>query len=730
MVLAAAVLCAARIVVTHTMGMMPVYGGDGGYSTMMREPGSPYGGLRRMRGLGASGERYRSGYRWDLEMAERQGVDVFGVLLSGNERSRQFWLGWLRTWTEMRAENPSLRIRLAPLFAGCDIVERRKDPGKFAYFRDVWNEYRDSPAWYRVDRRVMFVGYKSSMWWDARANSVDENVAAVEEHRAFFEWLGIGRDAYFVYDGPEYVLNELNGNPKKGTVQELAAVASAVADGVEGYVCWGGVIPDEMYRKNYPPIAAAVHAKGKKWGMPILWSHSLIGQFHRSLPGVQRLYDTWDMAERTKADIALLVTWNDWNETTSFAPGTSLNYALADLNAKLIHRFKTGSFPKQSADEVFLFYRKYHADADPWPFVRGTVERDRDGWGETDDVLDVSVFAVAPGTAEIRGTQEGVATRRLKRGFNRFLLKTAVGKEIAVRVVRDGKTVHELVSPERVTDRPWREDLLPWGWSSGCRAAYDRDFGPGFRPASNYAVRHGDGIEDWFRLYWWGTTDLVPGSGPNDDPDGDGFDNLAECRMRTNPLERNHVYASSADWDTLREALGPNRNPRCAAPMRINSNPYPDAFGSPTHGFLFAEKGTVYAPKWMSKWNNDPRYGIGWCFRSGRRHSMRLGDGGGIALEIDPALAAVYRFLPPVDETYAVSAELSATGRTDLRLKVRLNGREIATLAAAKGGKASLAPVQVCARRLDRIDFAVEGGDALAAGELVPRVSFAREARR
>ena len=110
--------------------------------------------------------------------------------------------------------------------------------------------------------------------------------------------------------------------------------------------------------------------------------------------------------------------------------------------------------------------------------------------------------------------------------------------------------------------------------------------------------------------------------------------------------------------------------------------------------------------------------------------SMRLGDGGGIALEIDPALAAVYRFLPPVDETYAVSAELSATGRTDLRLKVRLNGREIATLAAAKGGKASLAPVQVCARRLDRIDFAVEGGDALAAGELVPRVSFAREARR
>ena len=141
-----------------------------------------------------------------------------------------------------------------------------------------------------------------------------------------------------------------------------------------------------------------------------------------------------------------------------------------------------------------------------------------------------------------------------------------------------------------MTDRPWREDLLPWGWSSGCRAAYDRDFGKGFRPAMNYAVRHNDGIEDWFRLYWWGTTDLVPGAGADEDPDGDGLSNYEECRRRTNPREANPVYSSAADWDTLAEALGPNTNTFHVAPARINLNPYPDRFGNAIHGFLFADQ--------------------------------------------------------------------------------------------------------------------------------------------
>lgn len=693
-----------RIVMTHTMGMMPVAGASGGYATVTGQCASVYGGIRRIAGLGAKGERYAKGYRWDLEEAERQGVDVFGVLLSGNDRSCQFWLGWLETWEKMYAENPNLRIRLGLLYPGDEICQWPENPAKFRYFKTVWDKYRDSKAWYRVDGKLLFMGYRSQMWWDKRANDVGENLKAVGHHRRFFEFLGIG-EPFFLYDGSEYALGQIGG-ARKEPPETLGGIAAAVAEQVDGYSCWGGVIPERIYNVNYPIIADAVRAKGKPWVMPIVNIHSLVGQFYRSLPGVQRLYDTWETAEKTKAGAALLVTWNDWAEATAFAPATSLNYALADLNAKFIHRFKTGAFPEATEDEVFLFYRRYHADADPWPGVRGTVERDADDWGETDDVLDVTVFAKAEGTAFIRGTSEGEAVRPLVKGHNRILLKTAVGMEIAVRIVRDGKTVHEVVSPERVTDRPWREDLIPWGWSSKCRARYDEALGKDFYPASQYSQRYRDGVEDWFRCNWWGTSERVPGSGAEEDPDGDGIVNREECALRTNPLVKNPVYASAADWDTLAEALGPNTGGVRIARQRINLNPYPDRFGNPVHGFLYAGKGGPYAPKWMSKWNGNPKYGIGWQFRSGRRHSYSLGSRGGIAMTLDPLLLGVYRFVVPATGEYEVGFTLEPAAA---RGCLRVNGVPV------DAGTLKL-------RRQDRLDFVVDGGAKRGAAELVPRI--------
>jgi len=81
--------------------------------------------------------------------------------------------------------------------------------------------------------------------------------------------------------------------------------------------------------------------------------------------------------------------------------------------------------------------------------------------------------------------------------------------------------------------------LIPWGWSSDCRKRYDRDFGPDFRPISYYSQRHNDGIPDWFRLHYFGTTELPAGGLPSEDPDGDGVDNLHNTRagrIRWNPI--------------------------------------------------------------------------------------------------------------------------------------------------------------------------------------------------
>lgn len=749
-----------KLVVTHAMGMMPAGGGGGAWEISGIYPMNDYaknrphfarmfGGNRRLMPLAALyafvrpdgsfnfnrplnperdpmlGARYRESiYRWDLEKAEEQGVDGFGLCLSGNEPSYRHAVGWFRTLEAMLKENPALKIRVTLIVCGNDLAEQAKNPQKYAWMRRFVKEFRDSPAWLRHDGRIVLMGYKSHVTWNA-AEYVDPEYirGPVEMHRTFFRELGL-ENAIFLFDGAEYAPGQITYSRTPGTPEQLAKVAEVVCDSFEGYGCWGGIIPDEIYRKNYPAIADAVKRKKRVWMMPILNIHSGIGQFYRSKPGVERLVETWDFAEKTGAGIAQLVTWNDWNEATGFAPANSFNYALAGLNAKFIYRFKHGKFPVTGRDEIFLFYRKYHPDADPELYPRATVERDRDKWGETDDMLHVFVFAKAPGEVKISGTPGGSETFPVKAGYNEFKLKTAVGKEISARIYRNEKLEHELVSPERVTARPYREDLIPWGWSSLCREQYDRDFGKNFRPLSDNSERWNDGIPDWFRLHWFGTADKVPGSGANDDPDGDGVSNLREYQLGENPLARNPVYPDGFRWNDLKRALSPISDRNQPARARINLNPFPDANGKPVHGFLYCGNGNfngVYP--WMTKWVNAVRgTPTGWTFRSGVKQHYRFGQNGGISMMLAPELAGIYRFQTPAAGRFAVKATLYGDPKVPVSLRIMDGARELRKIDCAPGAAVAVDLTADLPLRA-KLDFIVTA-PGRATLELVPEIVF------
>jgi len=519
----------------------------------------------------------RNAYLWDLEQAEEVGIDGFGLCLSGNEPSCKHAVNWFKTLEAMLEDNPETHLRLTIAICGDDLPSPEK-PEKYAWLLRFMNEFKDSPAWLRHAGRIVLMGYHSHITW-----STDEGVdpeyinGAIAVHKSFLHSLDAG-DPIFIFDGPEYVPGQITHSPQPAQPELLRPIAATVAEAFDGYSCWGGVIPDEIYPENYRIISEVVNRKGKAWMMPIVNIHSGVGQFYKSKPGVERFLDTWKYADTTNAQLAQIVTWNDSNEATNFQPTISLNYAFSSLTAKFIHRFKHGVFPEAKTDSVYLFYRKYHPNADPYLYPRSTVERDRNAWGETDDRLHVIVFAKAEGTIEVSGTSEGISKRELQGGYNEFKLRTALNEDIAARIYRDDRLVHELISPERVTDRPYREDLIPWGWSSDCRKRYDRDFGPDFRPISYHSQRHNDGIPDWFRLHYFGTTELPQSQSSNssrhspsavtttrnnrvladgtgtvpatlnlntgfqgglatDDPDGDGVDNLHEYLSGENPLE-------------------------------------------------------------------------------------------------------------------------------------------------------------------------------------------------
>jgi hypothetical protein len=657
-------------------------------------------------------------YRWDLEWAERMGVDGFGLLLSGNEVSKKHAIGWFKAMEAMLREKPDTNLRITLMFSGHDLPTDG-DPGRYQWMRDFAAEYKDSPAWLRHNGRIVLMGYRSMMTWDAKEGvEVEQARQAVAAHQRFLKSLGLG-DPIFVFDGTEYVPGDISYPLSKPDPQLLAPVAEEVCKTFDGYMVWGGVIPDEIYQRNYPVIADAVNRSGKAWGMPIINIHSGIGQFYISRPGVERLLDTWNFAEKTGAQLAQIVTWNDSNEATSFVPSTSLNYAFTSLNAKLAHRFKHGKFPEAEEDSVYLFYRKYHPDADPYLYPRATVERDRSAWGETDDMLHVIVFAKEPGTIKISGTSEGTVERELQKGFNEFKLKTAIDREIAARIYRDGALSHELVSPERVTDRPYREDLIPWGWSSDCRKYYDLEFGKNFRPISYYSQRYNDGIPDWFRLHYFGTTELPKGGLPGDDPDGDGMDNLQEFLLGEDPTQPNPVYAPGYVWDEWRQALSVVTDQPYTD--RINQNPYPDKNGKLVHAFLYQRGGELdgrypHMNKWHNKrWNDTDRNSadlyIGWSLRHGsarERPGYYLAEGDDrMVMNLPPDYAGIYRFWSPVAGQLRYTC--TVTGDPEVPVNVYIKrGREELFAGTCEAGKKLTADVTLKTGWRDRIDFIVK----------------------
>lgn len=745
-------------VLTHSMGMMPAtswWGGNGLFPLNKFALSRPpeyftriYGGQYRMLPLsfmhcftGKDGkysfnqnymyppgranhsikpEYLANRYLWDLQWAERMGIDGFGILLSQNNKvCKKHAEAWFNTMEEIIRKNPKTNLRVTLMFSGHELPDA-KHPERFRWMKEFCRKYKNSPAWLRHSGRVVLMGYRSMMTWDMMDGlDIKQAKKAVKANSDFIKSLGLD-DPMFIFDGTEYVPGDITHRHIKPDPRLLAPIAKEVCKTFDGYMVWGGVIPDEVYERNYPVIAGTVNKSGKAWGMPIINIHSGIGQFYISKPGVERLIDTWKYAHKTNAQLAQIVTWNDSNEATCFVPGASVNYAFSSLNAKFIYRFKHGKFPEAKEDSVYMFYRKYHPDADPYLYPRATVERDRNKWGRTDDMLHVIIFAKASGKVKISGTSKGAVELPLKKGYNEFKLKTAVNKEIAVRIYRDGKLDHKLISPERVTDRPFREDLIPWGWSSDCRKYYDMDFNKNFRPISYYSQRYNDGIPDWFRLFYFGSTELPAGGLPHEDPDKDGIDNLHEYLLGENPTIPNPFYEPGYKWDELPKALAKAVDQRFSA--RINFNPYPDKNGKLVHTFMYKIDGKLDGSYLhMNKWNNKT---VGWSLRNWKPFRYYLTKDKGLGMDLLPGYAGIYRFWSPVAGKIKFKCTLKGDTKKPVKFYIKKGAKELFA-ATCDPGKTISRELELYTALRDRIDFIVKTiGDDKATITMYPEISM------
>jgi hypothetical protein len=331
----------------------------------------------------------------------------------------------------------------------------------------------------------------------------------------------LGQPIYYTFD-LVYFFHQV---PKELITPELPPrAAAAIARHVPALTSFGFY----GFNGKHAEVAKAVRDAGAEWG----WAggmHQKESFFEVFTPkATDWLRFIWADTIDDQATLVQLITWNDYNENTHLAPAYNTRYTIYDLTGYFIEQWRTGKPPAVDHDRVYLTYAKYPKDANSWPFKI----RDR-----RDRALEVLTILPSPATVRLPG--RGIEYEA-PAGLHVQQFPVPPGPVIA-EVVRGGKVAVRLDSPEPITDRPFRQDVGLVCWSTEEQRHWQADFGD--KPTewySEYGDLDGDGLPNWFEMYWFGKWldfSTATKADPTADPDEDGKSNLDEYREQTHPKE-------------------------------------------------------------------------------------------------------------------------------------------------------------------------------------------------
>lgn len=396
--------------------------------------------------------------------------------------------------------------------------------------RYLLDRHGNSPKLARRDGKPIIFGYQSVFVWveylekkynyDREqvdiARTTPEGWALVGEAYRGLEQL-VGQPLYFQFDmGAFYHGLEKRWAPENGVAKAAAVIAQQMP-----------AVYEFLPSKETRGIASATVAAGAEWGQPIFMNYdnprtpTTFGG-----PGTETLRKLWGEAREFDSTLLQLSTWNDYHENTNIAPGTNNNYAYFDLTGYFIEWWKTGQQPQPEQDRIYVFSRKYPRWSSMYPF------QDKEG---SDGVIEVLTILPRPARIKLPGRGEYDAPAGLF--YHHFPVTPG---EVKAEVIRDGNIELVVQSPEPISDRPFRQDNGITGISSECAYHWWADFGdiPQYL-YSEYGDIDGDGLPNWFEMYWFGhfgDLSTATGANPNDDVNGDGYTNMEAYLLQRSPV--------------------------------------------------------------------------------------------------------------------------------------------------------------------------------------------------
>jgi len=452
----------------------------------------------------------------DLEIrrAMRIGIDGFAVdAWAGGDDARRSFDALIRV-AEANDYPFEITICLDPA-CGAHPVET---------VREVLDRWGDSPKLARRDGKPLIFGYFSHAFAMGTLHAeIDERLPDVERQAAVdrlrtselgWHLIGqtfrkaeeqVGQPIFYHYDLIYFFHPIDRGMLEPGMMTRAAGAIARHVPALGSFGTYGF-----GYGDSFEDVARAVREAGAEWGGP--------GGMHQKenlLPrgsevfmprGTEWLRNAWQGMRRDEATLVQLITWNDYTENTNIAPGYNTRYTIYDLTGYFIEWWRNGEPPAVERDRIYLTYAKYPKDAEAWPF-RIEARRDR--------ALDIVTILTEPATVHLPGRD---IRYEAPAGFHVEQFPIVPGPVIAELIRADAVTLR-LESPEPITDRPFREDNAMVCFSTEFERHWQADFGD--EPPllySEYGDLDGDGLPNWFEMYWFNQVRFDPASVMDADP--------------------------------------------------------------------------------------------------------------------------------------------------------------------------------------------------------------------
>lgn len=225
---------------------------------------------------------------------------------------------------------------------------------------------------------------------------------------------------------------------------------------------WGKRTPTGT--RNEPDYASAARAAGAKWIAPIaVQDQRPYAQLYWESQNLTNFRQSWERADSEDADMALILTWNDYSEGTSIAPSFGHGHTLSDLTAYFVQAYKTSSPPLVRRDAVYLIHRNQLVDApseEPQDRMRPALTN-RDA---PSDLVEAIALATAPGELTVL-VGANVYRFPVPAGFSSRFVPLTVGR-VSAELRRDGLMVESVRSPFPVLAKPGVQDLQYFGVAS------------------------------------------------------------------------------------------------------------------------------------------------------------------------------------------------------------------------------------------------------------------------